>query len=333
MKLRGAALAGLLLMTGLVPAPARAAVPHQTWQCYTYDSAATDPLYLALLKLGAEINKASGGSIALACHPGGALPINVENIAQSISQGVLQFGLVDSLSYNSVVPAAEVLSLPGLYGNESELGSAVTALTPLLKPQFAARDIVMLGVANYPLQVLWSTRKLTTLADLKGMKIRVTTPDQAQFAVRFGATPITLGMPDVPTSLQRGVIQGVLTANVGGGIVWHGLLRYNLRTGPNYVSIMLLVNKKVFDALPPALQKTIASLSADEAGKMTSLLQGRETALTAQFKKQGLIVTPGTPADAAAIKARMQPYLAQWAKASGPTAAKALSTVEQTLKQ
>ncbi len=327
------ALLALFLLAGLAaagPAPARAA--GQTWQCYTYLPAVTDPAYQALVSLAAEIGQASGGKIDVACHPGGALPIKASTIAQSIAEDVLQFGLVNSLSYNSLVPAAGVLSLPGLFPNEAALGKGVAALLPMLNAEFAKRDIVVLGVASYPLQVIYGTRRITTLSDIKGMKIRVTTPEQAAFAVRFGATPITLGAPDVATALQRGIIQGVLTANVGGGIIWHGLLHYNLRTGPNYVSVMLMVNKRRFEALPADVRRKISALGRAAAARITNILQGREDGLTEDYRKEGMVITPGTPADAALIAARMRSYWPQWAKRNGASGAQALATVEQAIE-
>jgi TRAP-type transport system periplasmic protein len=156
----------------------------------------------------------------------------------------------------------------------------------------------------------------------------VTTPEQAEFAVRFGATPVTLGAPDVATSLQRGIIQGVLTSNVGGGIIWHGLLHYNLRTGPNYVCVMLLVNKTQFDALPPALQQTISGLGIKAATNITDVLKSREDGLTEDYRKEGMVITPGTEADRAAIAERMRSYWPQWSQRRGPMAQQALALVE-----
>ncbi|MDA8049013.1 MAG: TRAP transporter substrate-binding protein DctP [Rhodospirillales bacterium] len=330
MMLRRLLLPTLLTLAVFIGPAAHAA---QKWQCYTYDAATTDPVYQTLAGLAAAITKASDGQLEVACHPGGSLPIKASTIAQSISEGVLQFGLVDSLSYNSLLPAAGVLSLPGLYANEAELNKAIKALLPTLNAGFAKRNIRVLGISNYPLQVIWSTRKITSLADLKGMKLRVTSPEQAAFAVRFGATPITLGMPDVATSLQRGIIQGVLTASVGGGLVWQGLLHYNLRTGPNYVSVMLLVNKARLSALPAPLQEKISALSAKAATKISTLLQTREDGLTAEFAKKGMVVIPGTPADAQLIAEKMRSYWPKWAKENGPAAAKALAVVEHALKK
>lgn len=309
------------------------AVPGQTWQCVSNTSSPTDPVYIRLAKLADEIGNASDGKIRVVCHPSGALPIEAGSVAQAVSDNVLQFAVADSLTYNSIVSAAGVLSLPGLFNSEGALTKGVAAVTPMLDADFRQRGMVMLGVANYPLQVLWSTQKLSSLDDLKGMKLRVTTPEQAEFAVRFGATPITMGIANVATALQRGIMQSVLTASSGGGRILHEILHYNLRTGPNYVSVILIVNKQRFDALPNPLRGKIVELSRRAADDMTTVLQGTEVQLTEQFKKEGMTVTPGTSVEAELISDRMRSYWPKWAAQHGPDAQKALSKVEQAINQ
>lgn len=331
---RSAVVAALLLLCLPWLSPnAGAAVPSQTWQCVSNTSSATDPTYIRLLKLADDIEKASDGAIHMVCHPSGALPIEASGVAQAVSQDVLQFAVADSLSYNSIVPAAGVLSLPGLYDSITSLDKGIAAMTPMLNESFSKRGMTMLGVASYPLQVLWSTQKLTSLDDLKGMKLRVTTPEQAEFAVRFGATPITMGIANVATSLQRGIIQGLLTASSGGGRILHEILKYNLRTGPNYVSTILIVNKQRFDALPQPMQAKIAALGHQAADDITGILQGTEAQLTEQFKHEGMVITPGTPAEAKLIADRMRSYWPLWAAQHGPSAQQALTAVENALKR
>lgn len=331
---RGLVAAALLVLCRFCVVPsADAQVPSQTWQCLSNTSSPTDPIYLRLVKLADEIGTASGGKIHVVCHPAGALPIDAASEAQAVSNNVIQLAMADSLSYNSIVPAAGVLSLPGLFSSEGDLSKGIVAVTPMLNTTFSQRGMVMVGVANYPLQVLWSTQKLTSLDDLKGMKLRVTTPEQAEFAVRFGATPITMGIANVATSLQRGIMQSLVTASSGGGRILHEILHYNLRTGPNYVSLILIVNKQRFDALPKPLQDKIAQLAHQEADDTTAILQGTEAQLTEQFKKEGMVVTPGTPADAKRIADQMRSYWPKWAAARGPDAQNALAEVQQALKQ
>ena len=69
--------------------------------------------------------------------------------------------------------------------------------------------------------------------------------------IRAGAVPVTLGAPEVPSALDRGVVDGVLTANTGGGNTWKDLLKYNYRIGVNYFNSVVIANKDRFAKLPP----------------------------------------------------------------------------------
>jgi TRAP-type C4-dicarboxylate transport system substrate-binding protein len=81
------------------------------------------------------------------------------------------------------------------------------------------------------------------------------------------------------------------------------------------------------------LQAKIAALSRQAANDMTAVLQGTEVQLTEQFKKEGMIVTSGTPAEAKLIADRMRSYWTKWAAQHGPDAQKALAEVEQAINQ
>ena len=70
---------------------------------------------------------------------------------------------------------------------------------------------------------------------------------------RFGANGLTVGAAEVPSALERGVVDGVLTANAGGGKVWKDLLKYCYEIGINFFEANLAVNKEAYAKLPAAL--------------------------------------------------------------------------------
>ena len=109
------------------------------------------------------------------------------------------------------------------------------------------------GVPSYsastsiPTRWLSRCKKLTSLADIKGQKIRVTSPEQGEFIKRpLGGAALTLGAPEVPSALDRSVVDGVLTASSGGGNIWKDLLKFNYRLGINYFNSVVIVNKGTF---------------------------------------------------------------------------------------
>src|SRR3546814_15623638 len=125
---------------------------------------------------------------------------------------------------------------------------AYAAMEPTLTEAFKKQGVVLLGSYRYPQQVIFTTFPIKTLADLSGHKIRVTSPEQGQFVKDFGGAPITLAGSEVPTSLERGVIEGVLTASAGGDKNWHEFLPYNSRLPVTYGNSMSIPTTDSFAA-------------------------------------------------------------------------------------
>ena len=97
---------------------------------------------------------------------------------------------------------------------------------------------------------MWGRKKLKSLDDIKGMKLRVAQPEQGEFVRRFGGTSITMSAPEVPSALDRGVVDGIFTAGVG-AVLWKDLLKYG------YV-LIVNVNNSYFIANTEAFNKLVA---------------------------------------------------------------------------
>ena len=77
----------------------------------------------------------------------------------------------------------------------------------------------------------------------------MTSPEQGRFVEDFGGAAITLSGAEVPTSLERGVIEGVLTASAGEAKNWYEFLPYNYRFAVTYGNSMIIANADAFEAL------------------------------------------------------------------------------------
>lgn len=318
----------------LVPATAALAqTPRYEWKCYTYIPAATAPEYKSLLEMTEELKRETGGALQLNCNVGGSIPIKTATMTQAVSDDVIQFGMADSGAYSGFVQLAGMTSLPGLFATDEELGRGFTAVAPLLDAALAKKNVKYLGAVHYPRQVFWGVGPLASLADISGKKIRVTTPEQAEFARRFNAVPVTIGSPEVSSALQSGLVQVVLTASAGGGRLWKEHFKSNFRAGPNYVTVLLIANRKTFDKLPADLQAKVSARVQKWGDELTAKLSRDEETLTQEFAKSGMVVTRGKPEDFRAIEDKMRSYWLEWAKAKGPEAEEGLNRLLAELKK
>jgi TRAP-type transport system periplasmic protein len=295
------------------------------WQAYTYNPVGTVASVVGFKRLISGFEKAANGSYAVNLHLGGSLPIAGNNITQAVSQNVIQ--LADDGFATGNIPIVGVLRLPMLLLSLADMLKAMTILKPYLDRQYASKGIVVLGQYAYPFQVIWGRKKIVSLADIKGLKLRVTSVEEGEFVRRFGGTSITMNPADVPAALDRGVVDGVLTASSGGGITWKDLLHWRYGFPTSLVNSTFVVNQADNAKLPAALRDALPGIGDEAAQWTTNEMQRQEDMITADMAKGGMVVTPATPDDIALAVSKMKSFWPQWAQAHGPEAMEVLGKI------
>lgn len=299
----------------------RAALAQVAWTSYTYTPAAT----LAPARGVARLAEAMQKDIALRQHLGGSLPISAQTITQAVADGVVQFG--DDGFFHGNIPLAGVMRLPMLITSADEMARASQAVYPYLEAAYAKKGIVLLGYYHYPIQSAWSRRPLASLDDFKGIKLRVTSPEQGEFVRRFGGVPVTVSASEVPSALERGVVDGVFTAASGGGKIWKDLLKAQYGIGPNFFDAVLIANKAAFDKLPADTQRRLRQAAADAAKWITDETAREEGEVSRALVAGGITMTPARPVDIQEGRKRLEPYWDEWARGKGAEAGEALAKV------
>jgi TRAP-type transport system periplasmic protein len=310
-------------------APLRPAASAEKWDLYVYNAVSTVAAVKGLNTAIEQIDKETAGELTLRLHLGGSLPINTTTITQAVSDDVVQMG--DDGYFLGNVPIGGVLRLPMLIRTPEEYKKAAAIMAPYLEKAFEKKGVLVLGQYLYPYQVAFSSKKLTSLADIKGQKIRVTSPEQGEFIKRLGGIPVTLGAPEVPSALDRSVVDGVLTASSGGGNVWKDLLKFNYRLGINYFNSVVIVNKERFGRLSPDVQAKVRKIIDANMPLITKAMEDEEEVLTKKFADGGMTVTPEQPADIDVGMKAIAAYWDEWAKTKGPDAVAALKQVRAAL--
>ena len=313
----------------LCNAPLQPAAAAEQWNLYVYNAVSTVGAVKGLNTVIEQIEKETGGQLTIRLHLGGSLPINTTTITQAVSDDVVQMG--DDGYFLGNIPIGGVLRLPMLIRTLAEYQKAAAIMNPYLEKAFEKKGVIVLGQYLYPFQVAFSSKKLISLADIKGQKIRVTSPEQGEFIKRLGGIPVTIGAPAVPSALDRGVVDGVLTASTGGGNIWKDLLKFNYRLGINYFNSVVIVNKERFGKLPPEVQNKVRKIVSDNMPLITKTMEDEEEDLTKKFADGGMTVTKEDPQDIDVGMKAIAAYWDEWAKSQGPEATEALKQVRAAL--
>ena len=223
-----------------------------TWTVYTYVPAATLAPAKVFQEIIERVSKETNGGFQMKYHLGGALTIKATDITTAVGDNVIQIG--DDGFQQGNVPITGILRLPMLITSTAEFEKALAVMKPYVERAYDKKGSTVLSTYYFPMQIAWSSKKLTSLDEFKGQKIRATSPEQIEFLKRFGANGLTVGGSEVPSALERGVVDGVLTANAGGGKIWKDLLKYCYEIGLNYFEANVAVNKEAYAKLPARLQ-------------------------------------------------------------------------------
>jgi TRAP-type C4-dicarboxylate transport system substrate-binding protein len=318
------------LAAGSVAAPAvlRAQAPV-TWTAYTYVPAATLPPARAFQEVVERVAKETGNGLQIKYHLGGSLSIKVTDITTAVGDSVVQLG--DDGFQQGNVPITGILRLPMLVTSAAEFERALAVMKPYVERAYDKKGAVVLATYYFPVQIAFSNKKLTSLDDFKGQKIRATSPEQIEFLKRFGANGLTVGAPEVPSALERGVVDGVLTAYAGGGKLWKDLLKYSFEIGLNFFEANIIANKEAYAKLPAAWRDSLTKAVVELAPGITRTLAADDIEEKAKRKAEGMVETAATPDDYKRGAERMAGYWDEWAKSKGAETQEALKKVREAL--
>lgn len=121
-------------------------------------------------------------------------------------------------------------------------------------------------VYNRPSGVYDSGKAITRIEDLRGRRYRAPTPTDVAVMKALGALPIGMPATHMAESLQKGVIDGVVTDPMGifsfklGSLVKHYTDMFN-----SVISFGLVINNRSYANLPREYQKLIDGLGTKES--------------------------------------------------------------------
>ena len=218
--------------------------------------------------LAAAVNKDSGGRIAAEVFPAsqlGSIPRQIEGT----QFGAIQCAVIPPDFFVGIDPRFQVLAAPGLISSMAQ-GQRVAADPAVLKLMLSlGADKGLRGVGLFMAEQseIISKMPLRHLADFKGKKLRVFASDFQTVAMeRLGVTPVAMSLGDVLPALQQGAIDGAVAGmQVFTGMHFFDASKYITMTHQPAIFLIVEVNRKWYDSLPPDLQKVVSRDAAEQA--------------------------------------------------------------------
>jgi tripartite ATP-independent transporter DctP family solute receptor len=247
------------------------------------------PTVAAVKYMSELLDKRSGGKYKIKVFNKGALGSEKETIDQ-VKIGALDLTRVNISPMNSICAKTMVPTMPFLFSSVAHMRKSLDgpAGEEILK---GCEDQGFIGLAFYDsgARSIYSKKPVKTVADVKGMKVRVQQSDlwvALIGAMGGNATPMPYG--EVYTALKTGLIDAAENNIPSFDTSKHyEAVKIYSRTEHSMAPEMLLMSKAVYDKLPKADQDMIRAAAKESVAFQRQKWDEQETKSLAVVKAGG----------------------------------------------
>ena len=311
-----------------------AAQAAEKWDMFVFPGA-THPITLRLKEFADEVNKRTNGYLSITVRPQGEFPFKATEVVRATGLGQVQLGEAYSGFISGAAPMSAIANLPFLVRTSDELTKIWPIVSKYAEAEFAKAGVKTLFYFEWPEQNLWGRGPaVRRLEDFAGRKFRTTDVKQAEMLRRLGAASVSLTLAEVPQAVERGLVEGFITAGFNVmGAKWYEFVKWGYTPGihvggPDYV----LINLAAYNKLPANVRSALDAVAAEWGPRMTRQNLGdeakdRETLRT----KHGVDLYTPPQAELDRMVERMREYWTQWADQQGPAGQAAVREIRAAL--
>ena len=272
-----------------------------------------------------KLKDLSKGTMIIDQYPGAQLGQEPQ-VLQLVKSGDVEFCISSSANAATLSPQAGVMSMHFLFRSEGHLIKAIAdpEVSKAVKAMIAdtVQGARVIGLATLGLRSMYSKREIKSIADIKGLKVRVqATPTEDTTFPAYGAQIVHMPFGSVYTSLQTGVVD----------VAENGVNVYLANKHYEVAPVLSMTEHEANNSLVWISEKLWTSLTPEEQGWVQAAADGVNRSQPAkalelehqsQEKLRSIGVKIVTNVDKSGFTAVADPLLDRLAKELGPHAEK-----------
>ena len=244
--------------------------------------------------------------------------VNGPEVLRLVRSGQVDIAAGPLTTVSGDVPMLDGVDLAGLNPSIKQARKVADAMMPVANKELEKLGIKL--VATYPFsgQMLFCRKPIASLADLKGLKVRINGPSSGDLVKALGGQPVSLAFGEVYTALERGTVDcGITGSGSGNGVKWPEVTTHLYTLSLSWSTAGYFVNLAWWNKLEPSIraefEKTFAAIEnaqwklgedatedgvacnvgreAGCSGKLATLVKKPMAEVKAQPNETGLIQT------------------------------------------
>lgn len=263
------------------------------------------------------IEDQSGGRIKIELYPSMQLGGTPPQLFDQARDGVVDL-IWTVLGYTpGRFPKSEVFETPFMVTTAEATSRAFERyVEQYAMDEFA--DVKLIAVHTHGPGLFHMKDPVTTLADLKGKKVRGGSRIINEMLQSLGAQPIGMPVPQVPESLSRGVIDGAtlpweVTTTLKTSELVHNHTEFSGTHGLYTQTFALVMNKAAYEALPDDLKAVIdANSGVEVAAAFGRAMDAGDVVGRKAAEDLGNKIVTLDPDETARWKQAAQPTIDKW---------------------
>ena len=275
----------------------------------------------------------SNGALQAEIVPFDRAGIRGQDMLRLLQLGAVPFGTALLSQVAAQEPRFGAADLPGLNPDMPALRRSVDAMRPLLQRQLRDKlGVELLAVYAYPAQVLFCDKPFGALDDVRGRRVRVSSPAMADLVEALQAAPVLTPFAELVPRMKAGAIDCAITGTMSGNTI--GLHQLTSHLHPLALSwgvSVFAANGAAWAALAPEhralIKRQLVQLEQaiwQEADRETDegIACNRGDARCTGGQRGRMTVLPVTPADRQRLRELMdRVVLPRWLQRCGPSCA------------
>jgi TRAP-type transport system periplasmic protein len=214
-----------------------------------------------------QLEACSHNKVKVTIYPAGTQLGNITRLYDEVQNGV-----VDIAHGLGGIPAGRLYRLrlmetPFTVKTANAASRTLWDLRDLIKPDFPHLHLLALHAHNAG-DIHMVTKRVRTIADLKGMRMRFPTAATKEMLATLGAVPVGLPPGAVYENLEKGVIDGtVFTWDAMDSFKLAEVMKYHLEIHAYVSTFWFAMNQRRYDSLPKDVKACVDKLSGEALEK------------------------------------------------------------------